>query len=375
MNTDAGKSDLEKRILEYSTVAGIILAGASSSLLKGAVHKSTPNVTNQTHYGIDFDGVDRDLSISLSTSNHLIVWDDGDPIGYAGTRNFASVLNSGALIGPGMNFIGSALAWNGGGPWLGVSNKFLGVEFLISSTPYYGWVKISVHSNYTFDVHEFAYEDVQGRGILAGSDVSLPVELNTLSAVIEETGVKISWATESETDNLGFILERQRKGEADWITIASYENNNELKGQGNTSGRTEYVFTDTHVFDGDTYIYRLSDVDFNGNITVKEVVDITVTEHVIPNATELLPAVPNPFNPNTKIRYQLAEGCQVTLRVVDILGQTVDDIIINQYLDAGNYVQYWNGKNRKGQSVPNGVYILVLNAGSVNKTEKVMFVK
>lgn len=369
-------SDFEKRILEYSAVAGVILASTSPSLLKAAVHKTTVNVTNQTNYAIDFDGVDNDLIFSVY-SNKLIVWDDGNPIGYsgAGGRRFASVLNSGDLISPGMNFIASALAWYGGGPWLGVNNKFLGVEFKIGSTPYYGWVKISVHSDCTFDVLEFAYEDVQGLGILAGSDVSLPVELTEFSAVLMDDGVKLAWITESETDNAGFILERQAAGESDWLNIASYETHTALAGQGNTSSRTEYGFMDVNVFMGETYRYRLSDVDMEGNITINDVIEIFVDESVVPEETKIEQVYPNPFNPDTKIHYKLAEDAHVTLRVVDLIGRTVNTVVQDAYQSAGSHVVYWNGKSADDQPSASGVYFLVLQAGSVLKTQKVVLVR
>jgi hypothetical protein len=52
----------------------------------------------------------------------------------------------------------------------------------------------------------------------------------------------LGWITESEVDNLEFILERSEIG-ASWTTIAYYLTNDALNGRGNTSSRTEYSFT------------------------------------------------------------------------------------------------------------------------------------
>ena len=96
----------------------------------------------------------------------------------------------------------------------------------------------------------------------------MPVALAEFSAFPVDGHVKLVWATESETDNLGYILERKIGG-SDWAEIASYLTDPALKGAGNTSSRIEYGYTDEEVLPGESYSYRLSDVDTKGNITIK----------------------------------------------------------------------------------------------------------
>ena len=43
--------------------------------------------------------------------------------------------------------------------------------------------------------------------------------------------------------------------------------------------------------------------------------------------------------------------------------------------DGGSYKANWDGKDKKGNEVGNGVYLLQLNAGKYNKTGKMMLVK
>jgi hypothetical protein len=58
-----------------------------------------------------------------------------------------------------------------------------------------------------------------------GEDVSLPVELSSFIAEQTSGGVTLRWVTESEIENLGFILERMNCGEMEkWNEIASYIN-------------------------------------------------------------------------------------------------------------------------------------------------------
>ena len=203
-------------------------------------------------------------------------------------------------------------------------------------------------------------------------DQSLPVELRSFTAEEGDGTIILKWVTESETDNLGYILERKTAA-TDWQQIASYQTHDALKGAGNTSSRTEYAFTDVNVFTGETYRYRLSDVDFMGTITIQDVLEIKLTE--APEKTELEPAFPNPFNPETKIGYKLAEDAEVTLKVVDLMGRTVTHILEGRFQKAGSYNYFWNGKDDMGRLQPSGVYVLVLNAGYVTKVQKVMLVR
>jgi len=106
---------------------------------------------------------------------------------------------------------------------------------------------------------------IKVKGIGGTGDLSLPVELTSFTARQEKGQVILAWITESETENLGFILERRNWkleiGNSDWEEIASYIIHLELRGQGSVTSRTEYQFTDPAVQPGWTYEYRLTDVD------------------------------------------------------------------------------------------------------------------
>lgn len=88
---------------------------------------------------------------------------------------------------------------------------------------------------------------------------------------------------------------------------------------------------------------------------------------------KLYPNYPNPFNPATKIKFDvplLTGGKEkVILSVTDILGRNVDTLI-NDYLKPGSYEVEWNGSN-----FPSGVYFCKLEAGSFSKTRKITLVK
>ncbi|MFC1570040.1 DUF362 domain-containing protein, partial [bacterium] len=71
---------------------------------------------------------------------------------------------------------------------------------------------------------------------------------------------------------------------------------------------------------------------------------------------DLSNAYPNPFNPQTNIRFELAENAFVMLDVFNIQGQRVRSLV-NAEQSAGSHVAAWNGRNGAGQMVPSGVYL------------------
>ncbi len=206
-----------------------------------------------------------------------------------------------------------------------------------------------------------------------GSDISLPIEVTSFSLSGTSELVLINWITESEVDNLGFVLE-QAQGNAplQWVEIASYITHPELKGQSNTSAKTEYIFMDVTAQPGKTYSYRLSDVNIKGYVTVNAKLSITLD--ALPECTELLPACPNPFNPVTKISYQLATTGPVEISVYDLMGRKVSTLL-NQEQNAGNYILYWNGKDDSGRQAASGTYILRMIAEDVTKIQKVLLMR
>ena len=62
----------------------------------------------------------------------------------------------------------------------------------------------------------------------------------------------LQWITESEINNLGFILDR-RKADTDWTEIASYITHPGLQGQGSVTRQTIYTYKDNTVISEDIY--------------------------------------------------------------------------------------------------------------------------
>ena len=77
---------------------------------------------------------------------------------------------------------------------------------------------------------------------------------------------------------------------------------------------------------------------------------------------QLSPAAPNPIREQTRVSFTLPVGQEVRLSVYDARGRRVRDLL-SGYQTAGENSVVWDGKDRRGVSVPSGFYVVRLEAG------------
>ena len=104
-------------------------------------------------------------------------------------------------------------------------------------------------------------------------------------------------------------------------------------------------------------------------------VDSATGTPAAPMAFRLYPAVPNPANPTTTIRYQLPHDAQVSMMICDLSGRTVKHLVQGTFTHAGSYDAVWDGTNDRGASVPSGIYLCQLIAGEYTEARKVTLLK
>jgi hypothetical protein len=93
-----------------------------------------------------------------------------------------------------------------------------------------------------------------------------------------------------------------------------------------------------------------------------------------PDRYELDQNHPNPFNSSTTISYVLPVPGKVTLRIYNILGQTVRTVV-DAARSAGRHEMSWDGKNDQGNEVGSGVYLYTLRSGDVVLTRRMVLMK
>ena len=96
--------------------------------------------------------------------------------------------------------------------------------------------------------------------------------------------------------------------------------------------------------------------------------------NLIPDNFALHNNYPNPFNPSTRIRYDIPEDGIVSLTIYDLAGRKVRELV-NKSQNAGYHLAVWDGTNDFGQSLSTGVYIYQIRSGSFVQSKKMIFMK
>lgn len=94
----------------------------------------------------------------------------------------------------------------------------------------------------------------------------------------------------------------------------------------------------------------------------------------VPSTYALAQNFPNPFNPQTKILYQLPEPGRVSLKIYDLLGKEVRTLV-EEFREAGYHHVIWDGRDNADRTVPSGVYLCKLTANGFVQTKKMALIK
>jgi hypothetical protein len=115
------------------------------------------------------------------------------------------------------------------------------------------------------------------------------------------------------------------------------------------------------------------------NVTVigsQNITKVGTIEKPIPLTYKLNPPYPNPFNSSVVIPYQIAHPGEVTINIVNVLGQQVFHWQ-RTHSEAGNYKMIWSGTGEGSMHsiVSSGIYFVSFQAGSFHKTQKIVLLK
>jgi len=73
-------------------------------------------------------------------------------------------------------------------------------------------------------------------------------------------------------------------------------------------------------------------------------------------------------------RFALPQACRVSLKIYNVLGQTVA-VVVDSDLPAGHHTVSWDSRNQAGQMVATGIYIASFTAGTYSATKKLEVLK
>jgi hypothetical protein len=83
---------------------------------------------------------------------------------------------------------------------------------------------------------------------------------------------------------------------------------------------------------------------------------------------------PNPFNPSTKIGFELGKVSQVRVAIHTIDGRRVR-LLDDTLRDAGEHRLSWDGRDDRGHELPSGIYFASVKAGHSARSVKLVLLK
>jgi photosystem II stability/assembly factor-like uncharacterized protein len=197
----------------------------------------------------------------------------------------------------------------------------------------------------------------QGTTVVSFDNI-IPVELTSFTSVINNDEVNLNWKTATETNNFGFDIER-RSNETEWIKLGF------VKGSGNSTTPNAYTFSDKNTVGRSKFYYRLKQLDMNGTYKFSNVIEV----EIVPTKYALYQNYPNPFNSNTIIRYQLPKQSKVVIKIYNILGSEVIELL-NGKKEAGIYEVEFNA-----DKLSSGTYIYKIIADNFIESKKMLLLK
>ncbi len=103
-------------------------------------------------------------------------------------------------------------------------------------------------------------------------------------------------------------------------------------------------------------------------------VQYPINSEQLPSDILLEQNYPNPFNNETKIRYQLPAASYVKLSIINLSGQEIIRLVDEQQ-SHGLFSILWDGKNKSGEMLASGAYIILLKAGNFVTMRKSILLK
>jgi hypothetical protein len=158
------------------------------------------------------------------------------------------------------------------------------------------------------------------------------------------------------------------------------------EGSGHFSGAFVDLSNESPVRAGDTLVVTVRGLD--GRVIGEPVTYIVTSKDIgrmyaafdaevsgaMPSVTALHQNFPNPFNPFTRIRYQIAKPGRVSLRIYNVAGQLVRTLV-DRTKRPGYYEEVWKGDNDGGRTVASGVYFYRLETPGYSRSLKMVILR
>ena len=127
-----------------------------------------------------------------------------------------------------------------------------------------------------------------------------------------------------------------------------------------------------HFNNGETVEFDTSEIEqitFGPDTSVEEMV-----EFISQIPIKFLKNYPNPFNPTTKIAFEIGESGKTKVEVFNVKGQKIRTLL-NEKIEGGKHSVIWGGKDSNNRQVSSGMYFYKVSVNGNQKTSKMIMLK
>jgi hypothetical protein len=219
-----------------------------------------------------------------------------------------------------------------------------------------------VATSFSNDQWITAWNEDAGNNLILAQNITAAGELGTdvETGIIEGTVTLLDGAGNVEDVQIttnGIIVYPNANGNYSMeIAVGTYSVTAYLEGYAEQTVEAVEVIADQ----------TTSGIDFN--------LEVVANDQDLPLVTKLVSAYPNPFNPQTTIKFELAQPQNVQLEIWNARGRKIRTLV-NQNLKAGTHQLVWNGDDSHGAGVASGIYYCRLQTEQNTFTKKMMLLK
>jgi hypothetical protein len=225
------------------------------------------------------------------------------------------------------------------------------ISFSIPAGAPSGAFAINISVNITTD------EPSPGGSVVTATSFSssiLPIELSRFDAQVTGQNVILNWATETETNNKSFVVERSYNGR-DFEAVGTTE------GAGTSITTKSYTMEDNTATATTSAVayYRLKNIDFDGQESVSKVLSVKLRSGNSININGIYPA-------ESALALSANENTEATVSIMTIDGQ----ILSAQAMELN---KGYNKANIDLSNLNRGLYFVVIRTGNEVVTKKFVF--
>lgn len=194
-----------------------------------------------------------------------------------------------------------------------------------------------------------------GTAIMSPTGGPTPVKLSAFTALLQNNEGLLNWTTEMELNNKHFEIERSDDG-------VQFERRGIVAGNGTTTEKQYYNYSDPINTNSSIIYYRLKNVDTDGKSTYSKIIALRLKGTLNDNFA----VFPNPFESNLKINLSVTEDVNIQCRIISFDGKEV----------LNRKIAIQKGDNivvlKDLEKIASGNYILEINTGTEKYIKKIV---